>query len=246
MPRGSRSRLQIGDRACHRRGTGRRRIKPVHDPHRQAAHTPPNREQAAPSPAVAVAAATALAACGGSNPPSGSAGSQASGAGPVAQAYRHSACMRSHGVPNFPDPQVHDGGRTISIEVNPSITGAPAHQDRPAGMRPLPPRRRRERPERERSAGAHRRDARLCSLPADPWLRELPQDPTAQGDLNLSMITAAGINLHQPALLRAGFACVGVTHGDITRADVERAVNGPPGQTTQSSSSGSTQSSAGG
>ncbi len=196
-------------------------------------------------PAVAVAAATALAACGGSNPPSGSAGSHASGAGPVAQAYRHSACMRSHGVPNFPDPQVHDGGRTISIEVNPSITGAPAFKTaQQACARYLP------------EGGANVQSASDQRAHTDAMLafaRRLRThgfanfpDPTAQGDLNLPMITAAGINLHQPALLRAGFACVGVTHGDITRADVERAVNGPPGQTTQSSSSGSTHSSGGG
>jgi hypothetical protein len=187
--------------------------------------------------AVAVAAATALAACGGSKPPSGSAGSHTSGADPVAQAYKHSACMRSHGVPNFPDPQVHNGGSTISIKVNPSITGAPAFKTaQQACARYLP-----EGAANVRSASDQRahteamlafaRCLRTHGFPNFP-------DPTAQGDLNLSMITGAGINLHQPALLRAGDACVGVTHGDITRADVEQAVNGPPGQTTQSSASG--------
>jgi hypothetical protein len=40
------------------------------------------------------------------------------------------------------------------------------------------------------------------------------------------MVTAAGIDLHQPGALQAGLACAPVTHGLITRAAVERAVNG--------------------
>jgi hypothetical protein len=39
------------------------------------------------------------------------------------------------------------------------------------------------------------------------------------------MLAEAGINLHQPALLQAGDACVSVTHGVLTKADVARAVN---------------------
>jgi hypothetical protein len=40
------------------------------------------------------------------------------------------------------------------------------------------------------------------------------------------MVTRAGINLHQPAVLHAADGCVSVTHGLITQADVARAVNG--------------------
>jgi hypothetical protein len=50
-------------------------------------------------------------------------------------------------------------------------------------------------------------------------------DPT-QGELSPQMVTAAGIDLHQPAVLKAGLACRSVTHGLLTRAAVERAVNG--------------------
>ena len=51
-------------------------------------------------------------------------------------------------------------------------------------------------------------------------------DPTAQGELTPEMVTAAGVNLHQQALLRAGLACAPLTHGQITPAAVRRAVNG--------------------
>ena len=58
--------------------------------------------------------------------------------------------------------------------------------------------------------------------------RGLPNfpDPTNQGLLTPQRVTAAGIDLHQPKLLRAGLACVPVTHGLLTRAAIERAVNG--------------------
>ena len=38
-------------------------------------------------------------------------------------------------------------------------------------------------------------------------------DPTSSGQLTHEMLANAGINLHQPAVLQAADACVGVTHG---------------------------------
>jgi hypothetical protein len=53
---------------------------------------------------VAIGMAMLMAACGGS-PSSGSGGSRgAGGSTSSASAVGYSACMRSHGVPNFPDP----------------------------------------------------------------------------------------------------------------------------------------------
>ena len=48
-------------------------------------------------------------------------------------------------------------------------------------------------------------------------------DPTNQGQLTPQMVTAAGIDLHQPDLLRAGLACVPVT----TACSPERRSSGP-------------------
>jgi hypothetical protein len=42
----------------------------------------------------------------------------------------------------------------------------------------------------------------------------------------MEMIDAAGIDLHAPDVLPAARACVGVTHGQVTMADVEQALNG--------------------
>jgi hypothetical protein len=51
-------------------------------------------------------------------------------------------------------------------------------------------------------------------------------DPTSGGDLTHQMLATAQINLQQPALVQAADACVGVTHGVITKAVVARFVAG--------------------
>ncbi len=55
--------------------------------------------------AVAAAAALLAVACGGSPSSAGSGGSpNAGGSGTAASAVRYTSCMRSHGVPAYPDP----------------------------------------------------------------------------------------------------------------------------------------------
>jgi hypothetical protein len=57
----------------------------------------------------------------------GSSGGSGSSASPGSQAVAYAACMRSHGVANFPDPKVTTNGNEVkvAIGVNPSITGNP-------------------------------------------------------------------------------------------------------------------------
>lgn len=131
--------------------------------------------------------------------------------------------MRSHGVPGFPDPTTRSfkfaltpaSGNAQSPTFRAAVTacqhllpdGGP-QSDTPA-----------QRQARITAALAFARCLRGHGFPNFP-------DPTSSGELNPEMVTQAGINLHQPAVLRAGDACVGVTHGLLTRADVARAVNG--------------------
>lgn len=59
---------------------------------------------------------------------SSSAGSSQSGsASPDSQAVAYSACMRAHGVPDFPDPKVSTNGNEVkvAVRVTPGITGNP-------------------------------------------------------------------------------------------------------------------------
>jgi hypothetical protein len=62
---------------------------------------------------VAAGCALAIAACGGAGAPANAA--RASGA---ASAVAYASCMRSHGVPNFPDSSP-DGGFDIPSTINP-------------------------------------------------------------------------------------------------------------------------------
>jgi hypothetical protein len=56
-----------------------------------------------------------------------SGGGSASSASPDSQAVAYSACMRTHGVPNFPDPKISTNGNEVrvAVRVTPDITGNP-------------------------------------------------------------------------------------------------------------------------
>src|SRR6266567_3514875 len=62
------------------------------------------------TPGIAAVVLVLLAACTGSGSPTGSGGSpQAEGSSSSPSAVAFSACVRSHGVPNFPDPDSSGG-----------------------------------------------------------------------------------------------------------------------------------------
>lgn len=80
--------------------------------------------------ALSLFAAASVAACGGSNGPSPAPGG-AVGQSPktaIADAYKFSVCMRSHGVENFPDPQVSSSGghQSINVSLGTGIADSPA------------------------------------------------------------------------------------------------------------------------
>lgn len=200
-------------------------------------------------PALALAGLSALllAACGDRSKPRSASVSGHSPADNGAQdAYRYSACMRTHGVSNFQDPQVHTQGsqRTMMIHVDPAITGSPAFKSAQracahilpgAGTGPTPA----QMHEREQAMLAFAGCMRRHGFPKFP-------DPTAQGQLTLAMITKAGIDLQQPAVEPAAYACLPLTRGLLTRADVNRAIANPKGSGSQSSAAGGGQGPAAG
>ncbi len=57
----------------------------------------------------------------------GSSGGSGSSSSPGSQAVAYSACVRAHGVPNFPDPKIttHGNGVSVAIGINPSISSNP-------------------------------------------------------------------------------------------------------------------------
>lgn len=174
----------------------------------------------------AVAALSLLAVGCGSNSSSPSAGSNSGSTQSFAQMQRDgvafAGCMRSHGVP-FPDPTTSP--REFKNALNPSAEHSPAFLSAERTCQHLLPgggvRSRSAAPSPAQIAAflAFARCIRSHGFPSFP-------DPTSGGDLTHQMVASAGINLHQPAVLQAGYACVSVTRGYITKTDVARFVAG--------------------
>ena len=150
-----------------------------------------------PTSALAVAAVLLLTSgCGG-----GSSTTAATTAQSPLVAYSH--CMRSHGVPDFPDP--NSSGEIPRDKVVP-LASSPQFQTAQRACQSLRPKsglgpQKTAQPTRIRLADAlgFARCMRARGFTSFP-------DPTNQGQLTAQMVTAAGIDLHQPNLLRAGRA----------------------------------------
>jgi hypothetical protein len=177
-----------------------------------------------PSAVVAVATFSLLAAACGSS----ASGPSSSAANPTPAQLRQAQqdtlrfvrCMRAHGVTNLPDP-------TTSPHAfkNAFNTHSPAFESAAIACRHLLPGGGRQHQSAARSRAqvaamlAFARCVRAHGFPSFP-------DPTGGGELSHEMVASAGIDLHQPAVMRVGDLCTGVTHGIITKADVARFVAG--------------------
>jgi hypothetical protein len=137
------------------------------------------------------------------------------------EVVRFAACMRSHGAPNLPDPTTSPHGFKESL--NPSNAQSPAFQAALAACHYLLP-----SPPGESAAQTHAHTVALLAFARCLRSHGFPSfpDPTSSGQITHEMIASAGINLHQPAVLQSADACVGVTHGVITKAEVARFVAG--------------------
>jgi hypothetical protein len=153
----------------------------------------------------------------GNTSPTGSAAPPAPGSeASTSQTLAYALCMRSHGVPSFPDPTTSP--REFKTAFN---TQSPAFHSAETDCAHLLP----GGGPRNQSAAqvaalvAFARCMRSHGFPSFP-------DPDSSGQLTHEMLANAGINLHQPAVVPAADACAGVTHGVITKAAVARFVAG--------------------
>lgn len=168
-----------------------------------------------------------LAGCGSAGPSTTTnTGSGATPQGAATAAFAFSRCMRTHGVSNFPDPQVttSPGQTSIKIRAVARDNGSPGFKAAQQACQHLLP-----GPQNESAAMRHAHTRALLAFARclrSHGIANFP-DPNSQGQVTIEMINAAGIDLHAPNVLPAARACVGVTHGVITGADVERAINGP-------------------
>ncbi len=129
--------------------------------------------------------------------------------------------MRSHGVPNFFHPTSPYELKNWLIS---SAAQSPADQSAETDCQHLLP------GGLPNQSAAHSQAQIAAFLAFARCIRShgFPNfpDPTSSGELTHEMLADAGINLHQPAVLQAGDACVSVTHGVITKAAVARFVAG--------------------
>ena len=181
---------------------------------------------------VAVAAVSMLAAGCGSSSDSSSTASGSGGRPSQAQIQREQEeavsfadCMRSRGVSDFPDPTTAPREFKFSLSPNSPDRHSPAFQSAAAACQHLlpdngaPSQAAAQTPAQIAAFLAFARCIRSHGFPAFP-------DPTSTGELTHQMLASAGINIHQPAVVRVADACVSVTHGNVTKADVARFVAG--------------------
>jgi hypothetical protein len=182
--------------------------------------------------AAALAAVTLITACGGSGPShvAGSgAGSGTTSLNGVRMSFaeanrallRFASCMRSHGVAGLPSPVSSPAAFKHSF-----TTTTPVYtQALGACQRLIPGQQNSSDGDSSHSRKQIEGMVAFARCIRSHGFTRFP-DPTSTGELNHQMLAQAGIDLHQPAVIRAANACTSVTHGQITRAIVARFIAG--------------------
>jgi hypothetical protein len=176
---------------------------------------------------VAVAASLLLAAgcSGGGSPRVASVGSTTTAATTTTRngAVAFSQCMRSHGVPGFPDPDsrgVIPKSQVVQLGVSESrmrAAGRVCNSLLPNGGSGS-----QETAQQTRTRLADELSFARCMR--SHGVARFP-DPTAQGQLTVEMVQAQGIDVHSPAVLHVVQACLPASHGALTPAKVRAALN---------------------
>jgi hypothetical protein len=135
---------------------------------------------------------------------------------------RFAGCMRSHGVPNLPDPTTSPHEFKNALSQN---SGSPAFQSAETACRHLLPG---GGPPSQSAAQSQAHTVALLAFARCLRNHGFPNfpDPNTSGQVTHEMLANAGISLHQPAVLQAADACVSVTHGALTKAAVARFAGG--------------------
>jgi hypothetical protein len=132
-----------------------------------------------------------------------------------------SRCMRSNGVPSFPDPQQFAGGN-VKLTIHQYGTGGPQFQAALSACNHLLPNRgSQQTAQQTRTQLADELSFARCMR--SHGVSRFP-DPTAQGSLSVEMVQAAGIDVHSPQVLRVVQACLPASHGGLTAAKVREAL----------------------
>jgi hypothetical protein len=137
-------------------------------------------------------------------------------------------CMRSNGVPKFPDPPPIGSQVAKPTMQQLGVTesrfqeaaGACKHLVSNGGSGSQ------QTAQQQRTRVADALSFARCMR--SHGVNRFP-DPTAQGDLSVEMVQAQGIDVHSAAVLRAVQACLPASHGALTPAKVRAALNNAGG-----------------
>ncbi len=172
---------------------------------------------------VAVLFSVVAAGCGGGGSAGvASVGSSTTTAQSAAASFVH--CMRSHGIPNWPDPTSEGGFDKSKLQqLGVSATRIRAIQDGPC--RDLLPNVGSTPQETEQQKAARLADAlSFARCMRSHGVARFP-DPTAQGQLTVEMVQAEGVDVRSPSVLHVVQACLPASHGALTPAKIREALN---------------------
>jgi hypothetical protein len=136
-----------------------------------------------------------------------------------------SQCMRSNGMPNFPDPQ-HFVGGNVKLTIHQL---APTQAAIDACNHLLPTNGgsgSQQTAQQQRTQLADELSFAKCMR--NHGVTRFP-DPTAQGELTVASVQAQGIDVHSPQVLQSIQACLPASHGGLTAAKVRAALNNNAG-----------------
>jgi len=134
-----------------------------------------------------------------------------------------SRCMRSNGMPSFPDPQRFIGGN-VKLTLHQLGANNPHFQAAISACSDLLPSRggsSAQTAQQQRTQLADELSFARCMR--SHGVSRFP-DPTAQGQLTIEMVQAQGIDVHSPAVLQDVQACLPASHGALTPAKVREAI----------------------
>jgi hypothetical protein len=169
--------------------------------------------------AALIAAALPLAACGssGSNS-SGTTGTNAAAPAKYNQALQFAQCMRSHGVPNFPDPKANgNGGMQIestpgSTKVNGVSVNGPAFRSAMQACRSKLPNGGHPQP---LSAARRQQMLQFSQCMRNHGITNFPDPTFSGGGAQLLFHAGSGLDPNSPAFKAAQKAC-GAPLGKVT------------------------------
>ncbi len=182
-----------------------------------------------PAAAALTGVALLAAGCGGSSTSTTSSAAGQPPANFVTQAYKYSACMRNHGVSNFPDPRVSTSNGSTQIAQVVQAQNTPQFKAAMTACRSiLPQPSKSDLAAQAKQQQAHKQDLlAFARCLRDHGITGFP-DPNTQGELTLAMVQAAGVDLTAPQVRTAALDCVPASNGGITRAQVLQATSGNP------------------